>query len=67
MAEELEVTVADHPLVCHHCGGKRFYERTVTMHGAAGDFLGLDWFSARGAFCYTCSNCGYVHWFLPKV
>lgn len=59
--------IAERALSCRHCGGKRFFERTVVMTDASASFLGFDRFGSRGAFCYVCSECGHVHWFLPKV
>lgn len=35
------------------------------MNGSDASFFGLEWFTQRGAFCYTCSECGHVHWFMP--
>jgi hypothetical protein len=68
MAKEPEkVVIHDRQLVCHHCGGQRFFHRTVAMSGAGASFFGLEWFTQGGAFCYTCSDCGHVHWFLPEV
>ena len=61
-----EVIVEGRQLVCQHCGGKRFLTRTVAMNGAGASFVGVEWFTQRGAFCHACSDCGHVHWFLPK-
>jgi DNA-directed RNA polymerase subunit RPC12/RpoP len=62
-----EVTIAERALSCQHCGGKHFFERTIAMNDAGASFFGLEWFTARGAFCYICTECGHVHWFLPKI
>ncbi len=60
-----QVTILDRPLSCHHCGAHTFFERTIAMNDADASFLGLEWFTQRGAFCYVCSDCGHVHWFMP--
>lgn len=62
-----EVVIAERQLVCAHCGGRRFSQRVVAMNPAGASFFGLEWFSSPGAFCYACSECGHVHWFLPRV
>jgi len=60
-----EVTIRDRQLVCHHCSNTRFFERTIAMNDSGASFFGLEWFTQRGAFCYICSECGHVHWFMP--
>jgi predicted nucleic-acid-binding Zn-ribbon protein len=60
-----QVTVDDRQLKCHHCGRTQFYERTIAMNDAGASLFGLEWFTQRGAFCYICSKCGHVHWFMP--
>ena len=60
-----EVTIHDNKLACHHCKGSQFFERTIAMHDSGASFFGLEWFTQRGAFCYICSECGHVHWFMP--
>jgi len=60
--EAREVMIHDRQLVCQHCGGERFFDRAIEVHGASF----LDWFTQPGAICYTCSDCGYMHWFTPK-
>lgn len=62
-----EVVVHGKSLTCAHCGGRTFYTRTVAVHGAGASLLGIEWFTQRGAFCHTCSDCGHMHWFLPKI
>jgi hypothetical protein len=63
--EPTKVTIRERPLACHHCQGTEFFERTIAMNDSGASFFGLEWFTQRGAFCYICSECGHVHWFLP--
>lgn len=60
-----EVTIHDRKLACHHCEGTLFVERTIAMNDAGASLFGLEWFTQRGAFCYICTGCGHVHWFMP--
>ena len=48
-------TVLDKPLKCQVCSNGLFWERRAPLHAGLGSL----------ATCLVCSECGYVHWFLP--
>ena len=58
------VTVCDNPLYCQICRNAEFWQHRVQMHTPFATFFNVE-FVNRVADCAVCSNCGYVHWFLP--
>ena len=51
-------------LRCEICKNTTFYRREGKIQTTALTFFDLDWMNAS-AECMVCSQCGYVHWFLP--
>ena len=49
-------------LVCKH---DEFHKREAQLNTAAASFFGFDWANQTG-LCYVCTECGYIHWFLPQ-
>jgi len=43
----------------------RFFERQGQLNTAVASFFSFDWVDPT-ARCLICSNCGYIHWFLPE-
>ena len=60
-----QVTIAGKLLTCQFCGYDQFEGRQAQLNTAAASFFGFDWANAS-AECYVCSQCGYIHWFLPR-
>jgi hypothetical protein len=58
------VEIAGRPLRCEICHNGTFWQRTAQLHGAVATFFNMEWTSPT-ARCLVCSNCGYIHWFLP--
>ena len=58
------VEVCGKPFLCTACGNDRFHRRKALLNASCTMFLGFDWVN-RQADCVVCSNCGYIHWFLP--
>jgi hypothetical protein len=63
--EPEQVSVAGVTLRCEICKNERFWQRRAQLNTAVASFFGLDW-SNPSAECYVCSQCGYIHWFLPQ-
>lgn len=58
------VDVHEQPLRCLVCHNGTFYQRRAQLHGPVASFFNLEW-TAPTCICVVCSECGYVHWFLP--
>lgn len=56
--------VGDQPLLCEICKNDEFWHRRAQLQGAIASFFDLEWLGPT-ADCFVCSNCGYIHWFLP--
>ena len=56
--------VMGRPFSCRACQNDKFWRRTAQLNTAVATFFNLDW-ANRSAACFVCSECGYVHWFLP--
>lgn len=64
--EGKKIAIHNKELHCHHCGGQNFrkMEGKISTSVMLYFFLG---FLNRSATCFTCIDCGFVHWFLsPK-
>ena len=59
------VKVRGHVLTCVICKSGLFWEREAMLNTSGLTLFGLDWANASGT-CYVCSQCGYIHWFLPQ-
>ena len=55
---------AGRALRCVVCANGTFWHRRAQLHGGVASFFNLQW-TAPTADCAVCSQCGYVHWFLP--
>jgi len=62
--EPEEVFVCGRRFVCTVCGNDRFWRRDAQLNTAIATFFSFDW-ANRTARCAVCTNCGYIHWFLP--
>jgi hypothetical protein len=51
-------------LRCEICKNGTFYHRKAQLQGAVASFFDLEWIGPT-AHCLICSNCGYIHWFMP--
>ena len=51
-------------LACPICGQAHFQSNQTLMSTKGANFLGLDWTNPN-ADTYTCTQCGYILWFLP--
>ena len=54
---------AGRQVVCSHCGGVEFDERSAQLNTAGLTFLDLDW-ANRNATVLVCQQCGHIEWFL---
>lgn len=59
-----QIEILGKTLQCQVCSHTYFWRREVQLHSAVATFFKLDW-TEPSADCYVCSNCGYLHWFLP--
>jgi predicted nucleic-acid-binding Zn-ribbon protein len=59
------VEVCGRAFRCLACGHDRFWQRKAQLNTWAATFLNLDW-ANRSAICIVCSECGYIHWFMPQ-
>ncbi len=59
-----DVYIGSTRLTCRVCNNARFRHRRAQMHGALASFFNIEW-TSPSADCYICTQCGYVHWFMP--
>lgn len=59
-----DVYIGSTRLTCRVCNHARFRHRRAQMHGALASFFNIEW-TSPSADCYICTQCGYVHWFMP--
>ena len=52
------------PLRCVVCQHDTFYQRKAQLHGGVATFFDVEWASPT-YLCLICSECGYIHWFVP--
>jgi len=60
---ESKLAVKDKVLICAHCGCDSFYKREGLVNTSLFVLFHLGCWN-KSAACYTCSNCGFVHWFI---
>lgn len=61
-----KIAIHNKELCCHHCGGQNFRKMEGKLSTSVMLFFLLG-FLNRSAACFTCIDCGFVHWFLsPK-
>ncbi len=58
------VQLGDVTLHCEICKGTEFWTRDAQLNTAVASFFSLEWTNPT-ASCFICSQCGYIHWFLP--
>ena len=58
------VEVAGRALGCLVCGNRSFWHKRAQVHGAMSSFFDMEW-ATPSADCAVCSQCGYIHWFMP--
>jgi hypothetical protein len=58
------VNVAGVDLRCQVCENDKFFHRRAQLNTAMMSLFDLDWLNPS-AECLLCSNCGYIHWFVP--
>lgn len=62
--EPEKVQLGEVELCCQICKNDQFWRREAQLNTAMATFFNLDW-ANKTADCYVCSQCGYIHWFLP--
>lgn len=65
MKQGRQFEVNDKVLKCLVCGSENFSHRKVQLNTSLLTFMNLDWLNKR-ANCFTCDDCGFIHWFAPK-
>jgi predicted nucleic-acid-binding Zn-ribbon protein len=63
--EATSVKISGIVLKCKHCTHDEFYRDKRMLNSGVATFLGFDWLN-KSAIVYTCSNCGFIHWFMPR-
>jgi predicted nucleic-acid-binding Zn-ribbon protein len=63
--DPISVEVQGRVLKCLVCGHDEFWKKEAQLNTAGASFFNLEWTSPSGV-CYLCSQCGYIHWFLPQ-
>lgn len=51
-------------LRCHVCENNEFMKREAQLNTATATMFNVDWANVSG-ICAICTNCGFIHWFLP--
>jgi hypothetical protein len=59
------VSVRGKPLRCLACQHDTFYQRRAQLHSGVATFFNIEW-ASPSCVCVVCSECGFVHWFLPQ-
>lgn len=57
------VHIAGKPLSCQHCGNTQFQKREGILVTSLVCLFRFDYWN-QSAACYTCIQCGCVHWFV---
>ncbi len=60
-----EVFIRDIRFICQVCGNNLFWRREGQLNTAIASFFKFDW-ANPSAVCIICSECGYIHWFMPQ-
>ena len=60
-----EVFICERKFACQVCGNDRFWRREGQLNTAIASFFEFDW-ANPSAICIICSECGYIHWFMPQ-
>ena len=58
-----KVTIKDKLLNCSHCGHEKFGKREGLINTTWVTFFRFT-FLNKGARCFVCKNCGFIHWFV---
>jgi predicted nucleic-acid-binding Zn-ribbon protein len=59
------VEVKGKPFRCQACGNQTFWQQRAQLHSGVATFFNVEWASPN-CICLICSDCGYIHWFLPQ-
>jgi len=59
------VQIGGKPFRCMVCQNEDFWRRRAQLNTALATFFNFDW-ANREATCVVCTNCRYIHWFLPE-
>lgn len=60
-----DVFIGSVRLTCAVCRHARFRHRKAQLQTALASFFNVEW-TAPSADCYICTQCGFVHWFMPS-
>jgi hypothetical protein len=60
-----DVYIGSTRLACAVCKHTRFRHRKAQLQTALASFFNVEW-TAPSADCYICTQCGFVHWFMPS-
>ncbi|MBY0488588.1 MAG: hypothetical protein K2R93_01990 [Gemmatimonadaceae bacterium] len=60
-----DVYIGSVRLACAVCKHTRFRHRKAQLQTALASFFNVEW-TAPSADCYICTQCGFVHWFMPS-
>ncbi len=63
--EPESIEVNGKPFHCQVCHNDTFWQKEAQLHSGVATFFNLEW-TAPTCTCVICSQCGYVHWFLPQ-
>lgn len=66
MEPGLAYLIAQSPLRCQHCDHQGFEKRSAQLNTTLLSLFDLD-FLNRSAVVLTCTRCGFLHWFDPRV
>lgn len=58
-----KIAIKDKELHCNHCGCQNFRKLEGLLNTSLIMFFRLGFWN-RSAACYTCIDCGFIHWFL---
>lgn len=64
--EPEQIFVREQQLQCAVCRYDRFWTREAQLHTAVATFFDMEW-AGESAACFVCDNCGYIHWFIPRL
>lgn len=57
------VQIEGKELQCSHCGHNQFSKREGILVTKWVSLMGLSFWN-RSARCFSCQNCGFLHWFV---
>lgn len=63
--EAEKISVKGNQLLCRVCGHDTFFHRKAQLNTAAASLFNVDW-ANKSAYCYICSQCTNIEWFLQE-